>query len=310
MKYARKALSALLTLAVTAAIILFLTFPAHYAESVKNGISLWAVSVLPATLPFLFLTAVFTNLGIFRKISGAIARPAGKLFRVSGEGGCAALLSAISGYPVGARTVLDLAQAGRISEEEKFRVACLSTTTGPAFLVGAVGCGMFRSAAIGWILYISHLAGVYAVCFFLRFRAKPQVSAAPRRTAGKTDLAEILMNSVLSVLCVGAAIAVFYAFGQMLADAGAFLSLPSTAESLLRGMLEMTTGCACFSRESTALNLSLCCFLVTFGGLCVLVQQLAFLSRAGVKAAPFIAVKLLQGAASAAICFPLALAVV
>ena len=69
----------------------------------------------------------------------------------------------------------------------------------------------------------------------------------------------------------------------------------------------MTAGCNLFSQDPRPLSLALCAFLVTFGGFCVLVQQLAFLTRAGIKPLPFLAVKFVQGLLAAAICFPLSL---
>lgn len=296
-------------LPVIAAMIFFLLFPLRYTESVREGISLWAVSVLPATFPFLFLTATFTGLKLYPRLSRAVSPAAGALFRVSGEGGCAAFLSVLSGYPVGARTVLDLYNGGRVGKEETFRLAALCTTTGPMFMVGAVGARMFQSARAGWILLLSHLAAVWTVCFFLRFTGKKQPRSAPAPSAAPrgNGLYENLMNSVLSVLCVGGSIALFYAFGQMLADLGAFAGITDpTLCAVARGLLEMTSGCKLLSEIKTPLSLALACFLVTFGGSCVIMQQLAFLSRAQVKALPFIAVKLLQGILSAAICFALA----
>ncbi len=308
MKLAKRAGSALFSLAIVTSLALFLIFPARYSKAVFDGISLWAASVLPATLPFLFLTALFSNLGIYRKTARFLSPAMGKLFAVSGEGGCAALLSALSGYPVGARTVADLAAGGRLGREEVFRVASLATTSGPAFLVGAVGCGMMQSPSCGYILYFSHLAGIILVCLLMRIRAKPAPSPPPLQSAKKTDLSDLLLNSALSVLCVGAAIALFYAFGQMIADMGALLSLPTPVTTLLCGLLEMTTGCALCAPYASPAAMAACCFFVTFGGLCVLVQEGAFLRRAGVKMLPFALVKFLQGLLSAGICFLLSLA--
>ena len=56
-----------------------------------------------------------------------------------------------------------------------------------------------------------------------------------------------------------------------------------------------------------ALSLAGCAFFVTFGGACVLAQQLAFLTKAGVKALPFLAVKFLQGLLAAGIAYGLGL---
>ncbi len=304
MNVLKRVRGALLSAAISAALILLLVFPARYTESVREGISLWAVSVLPATLPFLILTALFTKLPLYKKIAKRLSPFAQTLFGVSGDGGCAALLSAISGYPVGAKTVQMLAERGRIGRDEVLRVAALATTSGPAFLIGAVGCGMLKSPLLGQILYISHLAGVYLVCLAMRPHKK-RGSAPAAFAAERPDLGEAISSSVLSVLCVGAAIALFNAFGEMVADFGALLSLPPAVVALLRGLMEMTAGCAQFCQTPSSLSLGLCAFFTTFGGMCVLVQQAAFLKRAGVKMLPFLGVKLAQGLLAAAICMGL-----
>lgn len=297
--------------AVLAAMTFFFISPAHYAESISEGISLWAVSVLPATFPLLFLTALFTRMRLYKLLSRAVSPIAGKGFRISGAGGCAAILSMLSGYPIGARTVLDLYEKGYVSKDETFRLSCLCSTTGPMFLVGVVGSAMFRNAALGWILLLSHYLGVLSVCFLLRFTGKtqPVKKIIPPLSNGENVISESLTQSVISILCVGGSIAVFYAFGQMLSDLGAFLEMGTTAEGILRGLLEMTSGCALLSQSVTPLSAALCCFLVTFGGLCVLVQQIAYLSHAKVKILPFVAVKLLQAAIAGGTAYLLALTI-
>ena len=299
MTRSRKFPSALLSLAAVVALILFLIFPARYAASVKEGIALWAVSVLPATLPFLFLTAFLTRQAIFSRIARCFSPISQRLFGVSGAGACCMLISAVSGYPVGARTVLDLTNAGCLDHGERFRTAALSTTTGPAFLIGAVGYGMFHNSAIGWLLFASHLIGIYAVGIVMHLRTKHRAERFYLPASPPFSLSEALSNSVLSVLCVGGAIGIFYAFGAMIADIGAACRVPTEITAVLRGLLEMTTGCSLFSEKTTALSLAFCSFFVTFGGLCVLVQQLAFLIPAGISAPRFILIKFLQGIVAA-----------
>ena len=272
----------------------FLAFPARYTRLVLDGATLFAVCVLPATLPFLFLTALLTRQRVFLKAANKISPLAQKVFRISGAGGLCAVLSALSGYPVGARTVLDLSSRGAISKAETFRLACIASTSGPMFLVGAVGAGMFESATLGWILFASHLLGVYVVGFFLRFSAKRNQASAPFVWDGQGG--NPLIDSVLSTLTVGGAIAIFYAFSGIMSDA---LSLAGVHDSFvtatITGLIEMTSGCSRLASIGGIYAVALAAFFVTFGGGCVLAQQLSFLSRAGIKALPFLAVKLLQG---------------
>ncbi len=288
-------------LPVLFAMICLLTSPTKYGRAISDGISLWAVCVLPATFPFLFLTALFTRLSLYEGLSQRLSPLFSKVFGVSGAGGCAALLSALSGYPVGARAVLDLHESGRLGKDETFRLSCLASTSGPMFLVGAVGSGMFRSPAVGWAMLLCHLAAVWGVCFVMRLFAKPvKAPPVPRDVSGNA-LSDSLYNAVISILCVGGAIALFYAFSEMLLSL--LPPMPPFCEGMVRGLMEMTAGCKAFSAAPSPLSAAACCFLTTFGGACVLVQQIAFLSRAGVKPLPFLAVKFIQGAAAGGLCF-------
>lgn len=289
---------------LVAAMVCLLSSPAKYGRSILDGVSLWAICVLPATFPFLFLTALFTRLSLFESISERLSPFFSKTFKVSGAGGCAALLSAVSGYPVGARSVLDLFESGRIDENETFRLACLASTSGPMFLVGAVGSGMFSSPTLGWIMLACHFFGVWSVCFCMKFFGKaPKVSHGLFMKDGNA-LYDSLYHSVISILCVGGAIALFYSFSEMLLTV--LPPLPPFGEGLVRGLMEMTAGCKAFSATPSPLSAAISCFLVTFGGMCVLTQQLAFLTPAGVKVLPFLVVKFIQGAVAGTLCFVLA----
>ncbi len=283
----------------------FLSSPARYAQSVLDGISLWAACVLPAVFPFLFLTALLTALPPFSAFSKKFSPVMGKIFRISGAGGGAAILAALSGYPVGARLLCDLSESGAVAREEKFRLACLATTSGPMFLVGSVGCMMYRSMKAGAILLFCHLLSVWTVCFLLRFSAKRTEPVPPPPPARQDGLLyDSLYRAVISILCVGGLIALFSCFGQMLADLGLFrlLSFGPCSEGVLRGLLEMTSGCAALAELGTPLSLACACALVTFGGMCVLCQQATYLVRAGVSMPKFLLVKCLQAALAFGLC--------
>ena len=295
-----------LSLLILALLAIFLIAPQRYAGSVFEGISLWAACVLPVTFPFLFLTALFTATPLFRKLSKGVSPFFMKVFGVSGTGGCAAFLAALSGYPVGARTLLDLREGGLVDASESFRLACLATTSGPAFFVGTVGGAMLSRPALGWLMLLCHLVAVWAVCALMRLIRKPaklhRVPLVEIKRGG--SLLESLSSSVLSILCVGGSIALFYAFGQMIADILP-ASVPPVGEAVVRGLVEMTTGCKLLCSQPTPFSLAICCFLVTFGGACVLFQQLGYLTRAGVKCLPFLLVKLLQALLAGGLCFGL-----
>lgn len=307
--YVRNVPSLLLSVCILGTFCAFLAFPARYLNCVADGVTLWATSVLPAALPFLFLTGLLSQTPLFSRFAKWLS-PVFRLFGVSGAGGCATLLSLLSGYPAGAKTVERLCNQGRLCEEERLRCACLASTSGPAFLVGVAGAAMMQSAALGWLLFFSHVTGILGVSFVLGFKKRREKHLFSPPQIPRTNMAQLvpetLASSVLSVLCVGGAVAVFYAFGCMLSDALAPLSLSPTLTGTLAGLLEMTAGCSRLLASPTPLTLAIAAFLVTFGGVCVLVQQWSFLYRTGIPLGKFLLVKLLQALLAAIICFALA----
>ena len=357
----RRLPAALLSALLLFLLCLLLTAPARYAEACIQGMALWAKAVLPALFPFLILTGLLTKLGAAQKLADRLS-PLTEKIGLPGSAAYCLLVSLLSGYPVGSRTVADLYKGGAITREQAKRMSVLCSTSGPMFLVGSVGGAMFGSAAAGAVLLAAHLLaviGVYLALYFANRRKKrnihagqkapaphaglkktmpphtlrvqnktaaPQTTATPasenkrNKTAAPhpdTDgiLAASVQSGVLTVLCVGGFIAFFFVLMQALSDLHIsaplerLLSFPlsaagseGAAAGLTAGLLEATQGCASIAASGAPLALPLCAFLVTFGGGSILAQQLAFLTGAGVKAGPFIGIKILQGIAAFLLC--------
>lgn len=301
-----RSLTAIYCTVVALAFVLFLAFPSRYLQCVREGISLWAVSVLPTALPMLFLTKLLSQTPLYFRLTRRLC-PLFRPFGVSYAGGGCAILSFLSGYPAGSRAIADAYEQGAIPKDELLRAAALSTTSGPAFLVGVAGVAMAGDATSGWIMYLSHLAGVLLPVWFLaRFSSRKATSSAPPPI--HTTDTQALQSSVFAVLTVGGAIALFYCFGCMLTDLLSFLPLPDTLCNVLTGLVEMTTGCAHLLTDKCASSISLCVFLVTFGGGCVLLQQWTFLCKTPIRLRQFLSIKLLQAIVAALIAYLLSLA--
>ena len=283
----------------------FLSSPARYGQSVLNGLMLWAGAILPTALPLLVVLSLMVRSPAFSALSGRLSPAAEKLFRIPGVGAGAMLLSVLSGYPAGARTVLELFEQGRLKQGDVFYTACLCSTSGPAFCLGAAA-GMFGSPAAGLLLFCSHLVAVGLISLLLpRLTGhKKSASAAPLPVRNGEPFSELLLGAVRSVLSVGALIALFFCLKEML-----FSLLPplsGVGEGILSGLLEVTAGVSALAKLKTPLSLALAAAEVSFGGLCVNAQQLSFLSGTGVKALPFLLVKCAHGLLAFALCYPLA----
>lgn len=295
--------AAFLLLVLFAAV--FLSSPARFGQSVLNGLMLWLTAIVPTALPLLVVLSLMVRSPAFLSLTRRLSPFAEKLFRIPGAGAGAMLLSLLSGYPAGARTVAELASDERLKKGDVFDTACLASTSGPAFCLGAAAA-MFGSPAAGIVLFGSHLLAVWSAGFLLprltRHKAEP---APPPLPKAREPFSALLISAVQAVLSVGALIALFFCIKEML-----FSILPPLSgygEGVLSGLLEVTAGVSALANLKTPLSLALAAAEVSFGGLCVNAQQLSFLTGTGVKALPFLLVKGAHGLLAFAFCYPLAL---
>ena len=266
--------------------------PKLFLQTTLNGISAWAGNVLPSLLPFVFFTKLLSSYGDITFITKPFAKPMKKLFRSPSESCYVFFMSMVSGYPVGAKITADLYQSGKISRADAFKMMSFCSTSGPMFIVGAVGVGMLGNATFGYIIFISHILG--AIFNGLLYR-KIKVQDLPiniKNSSNKpADLSQIVIDTCLSVLSVGAIIALFFVIIQSF---NPLLSLmPKELSSILSGLVEITKGCIDISSSfSGILPVIACTFVITFGGLSTIMQSLAMLDKIKMPASLFTLQKL------------------
>lgn len=300
----------LVTVFIAFLMVIIVIYPDRYVQKCTDGIKLWAVSVLPSLLPFFFLTAILTKTEVLTKVftkTDGVTRP---LFNVSGVCLYAFAISVLSGYPVGSKCTLDLFTAKTLSQGEAKRTGILASTSGPLFVIGAVGTTMFNNKFYGLILYLVHI--ISAILTAITFKNYGEKSTVLNKNINfkKCDnvLYESIYSSVISVLIVGGFIAVFYVISSALFDFKV-LTLPSNiinaifsnfcsdnvGEGFVSGIIECTKGCYMLSSLPTSpITLSLCAYLISFGGISIIMQSLVYLNKVGLKPSIFCLAKLTQ----------------
>ena len=154
-------LIALLTLLVIFFLINMIVSPAKFIEQSLDGISAWAFNVLPSVLPFMFFTRLLSSIGQLEKITHPLGKFSRKLFGTPSISIYTFLMAILSGYPVGSKMVADLYSQKSITKQDAFRMSAFCSTSGPMFIVGAVGTMMFKSTTVGYVLFISHIIGAF-----------------------------------------------------------------------------------------------------------------------------------------------------
>lgn len=148
------------------ALILFFIFnmiisPAKFIKEGLNGISAWAFNVLPSVLPFMFFTKALSSLGQMEKLTRSFQRVTKTLFNTPPISFYVFFMAILSGYPVGSKMIADLYMQGKITQEDAYRMSAFCSTSGPMFIIGAVGIGMFKNSLVGYILFLSHILSAF-----------------------------------------------------------------------------------------------------------------------------------------------------
>lgn len=260
-------------------IINMIIFPEIYINQAFNGISAWAFNVLPSVLPFMFFTKVLTSLGSLNGLSRIFKRPCKFLYKTHQTSSLVFLTSVISGYPVGAKMTADLYNQGVITRMDAFKMSSFCSTSGPMFIIGAVGIGMLGNAKYGYIIFICHAVG--ALINGLLYR-NLQIKELDNRTnplsqQKKIDISNLVLDSALSIISVGTIIAIFFVIITSLAPI--FNIFPPQLSSIFEGMIEITKGCLDIATSyNNKWSILASTFVISFGGLSTMMQSMSMLS--------------------------------
>ncbi len=310
-------------LGVLLLLLALVLFPQEAVSAAKNGVELSINVILPSLFPFFVLSTLCVELGLLQHLGALLERLMYPLFRVSGSCAGAFLLGIVGGYPVGERTAIELYQNGQCTKTEAERLLSFCNNSGPAFILGVVGAGIFSSSTAGLWLYGTHVAASILVGLLFRFYGGKDIMK-PHATMQQTNnrsLSEAFTYSVKSAfygtLNICGFVIFFTVLIRMLFLTGVITKLaaliawllrdlglrPEWVESLLSGAIEMTSGVWSLRDVAGTLGDRLCmaAFILGWAGLSVHCQVLSFIGSTGLSTRTYFFGKLLHGVFSAGI---------
>ena len=285
-------------IAITAALCALLEMilaPQQMIDSARYALRLCAELIIPSLFPFFVVSGLLNRLGFSARLAGRLSRPAARLYGISGAGATALFMGLIGGYPLGAAYIADMRRQGLISAEEGERLMGFCNNSGPAFLIGSIGAGVFGSARLGLGLYIIHILSALITGLFFRGsgRYKAQLPHLPEsRGSALIESVRQAAQSILSVcgfiVCFCVIIGLMDAGGYFSLFAGRLASLTGlelhSARALLSGVLELGSGIGAMRGLSPSpVNLAIAAGIVGWGGVSVHFQTYAVLAESDIK---------------------------
>lgn len=309
-KRIRDALAGLALVIATAGLVIL---PDQAISGAKDGLALCYNVIVPSLFPFFVLSSLVVDLGLAAYLGRAMEGIMRPLFRVSGSCSAAVALGFIGGYPVGARTALQLYQQGLCTRAEAERLLAFCNNSGPAFILGVVGAGIFGDSRVGLLLYLTHALASVLVGLLFRFyggRDADRASAARPKPIQTVTVPAAFTGAVTrsfqSTLNICAFVVFFAVVLQLLSACGVFTALarvlalagfePEWAKRLIAGLLELSSGVSSLRGGAQLTGrVSMAAFMLGWAGLSVHCQVLAFLVDSGLSAKTYLLGKLCHG---------------
>ncbi|MBQ9792720.1 MAG: hypothetical protein IJW32_03115 [Clostridia bacterium] len=283
--------------------------PSPYISSTLKGITVWAKIVLPSLFLFFILTKILMQFKSFIKVFNFLNKPFEKIFNTKKVGGYTFFMSAISGYPIGAKLVSEFYLNNQIDKNEAFRMSTYCSTSGPMFILGSVAVSMFANYNLGIVIMLSHfISALINGLLYRNFKFKDtqpnscSISSNKNKPnekitiIKKESLNDIVYNSIISLFMVGGYIALCFTLLEILFNIS-FLKLfinlfnnilPTNllvGEGIIKGIVEITNGCVFLSTKTVSIKALAIILsgLISFGGFSIHLQSQMFLSRCNIK---------------------------
>ncbi len=270
------------------------------ANAVHTGLRLCATSAIPALFPFMVLSELVVKSGLGALLGKPFGKAFEKIFALPREALAPLFLGLICGFPIGARSALTLLDEGLLDTKETECLLSFCNIQSSAFLISAVGGSLYGNPDFGIFLYLSSVASSILIGL-LRGRGKKvcKTSAYTHKPSAPLDIStftDAVSSSASGMLSICAYILFFSAVIGSSSRILIRLRIPTEIQTLLCGILELTTGTSMASSiENPWTSAVICSFLVGFGGLSVGCQLLSFCRGRGLSLSHYFVAKALQG---------------
>lgn len=306
-------------------LILLIIYPSSSLNAAKEGINLWLFIVVPSLLPFFIINDMLASLKVPENIGILFSPVAKKLFNTSGYGAYSFIMSIFSGYPSGARIVSTLIDEKKISNLEAEKILTFSSTSGPLFIIGAVGSGMLSNTIAGYILFTAHIIGAIINGIFSRFFFKKSLNIKISNNKFSLNrfkesfITKGISSSLITCGYIGGYIVLFCVIVELIHNIRLFDFLSNLLSSfnifsseainnltiLLESIIEVSNGSKIISSSSVDYSnkLILLSFLIAFSGIAVVGQVSGILSKFKLNMKKYVFFKITHGIFSSIICF-------
>lgn len=285
---------------------IFILNPSIYANSCLNALSVWAFKVLPMLFPFFVFTRLIVHL--VETNNNPLDKFFTHVYNLPKGSFLIFFLSILSGYPMGAKLISTLVANKQINNDNAKKLFSLCSVSGPMFIIGTVGIGIFNNYKVGVIILICNVIACLINGFLFSRNKVPSLPLYSTKTK-TTSLSDCVYDSLVSILIVGAYIVLSFLFIDLIKNLTLLQNFISTicgvfpikhldniVNATISGIFEITRGAIDIS--STSLSLQAKTIItsgsIAFGGISIMLQSVSFLKCSNIQTKTFLKMKIIQ----------------
>jgi sporulation integral membrane protein YlbJ len=281
-----------------------LIFPSQAAQGAKNGVGYCLGILIPSLYPFMVISVFIVKSGLSEKIGKIFEKPTRKILKLPGCTAATILMSAVGGYPTGARSVASLYEIGAVTQKQAARMLCFCVNAGPAFVISAIGSGFLKSTDAGVILFASQICASFIlsiICSVKQEFEDPSLhnSIKVKKITGSEALIQSAVDAAHGMINMCCFVVLFSAYINLF---NIWVKSPSSSV-ILSSLMEVTGGCGALTKIGAplwAFSLAL-----GWGGISVHFQILSSITDIKINTVKFFLYRFLHGIISAFITFVL-----
>ena len=299
-------------LAAGAAIFLLIS-PKTASQAASEAISACLEIIVPSLFAFSAAAIFLQKSGLYRVVLKPFSLVLSKILRMDEELCGIFLLANIGGYPVGISLLTELVVENRLSERDAARLMCCCFGSGPSFIIGIVGTGVFGSAAVGGVIFAACFLASLLAAVFVRTRGEFSLKPASQALSlSSSTFVSSVTSAARAMFSVCVMIVIFSVIAAALREIGLnvlferFFGILGAGENsgrIFPALLEITR---IKEISPTANAAAICAALLSFGGVCVFLQIKALARK--IPLTRFLVSRILTAAVSGGIAALLALA--
>lgn len=258
--------------------IVLISRPEEAKDSAARALKLCGDIVIPSLFPFLFLSAFISYSSTAKKVRQRKYALLTNRFLPDYEDACVFFLSAVGGFPVGAKTAVSFYEKGMISGETLKRLIFSCVNPSPSFAVTAIGLSLFSSARLGLIIYASVVISniiLYLVSGFIfgkgEITIRNEKSERVRFSEAFVSAGKSASDSMIGICC-------YVIIFCCLCDIMKIFIPDGNVLAALYGVCEVTTGC---QRLAALGNIPVIAGVIGWGGISVHFQIMDAVERSG-----------------------------